>query len=81
MKLTYYLTQFFKYLGNQLVLILDSLNFNNLFRDENFRIVDIEINAWSPLFINLKINLIFNLYPEIQVSTNHSVDCRIRTSE
>ena len=45
MKLTYYLTQFFKYFGNQLVLILDSLNFNNLFRDENFRIVDIEINA------------------------------------
>ena len=31
---------------------------------ENFRIVDIEINAWSLSFINNKINLISVLYPE-----------------
>ena len=30
-----------------------------MYRAENFRIVDFEINHWSPLFINLKINLNF----------------------
>lgn len=34
------------------------------FELKNFRIVDIEINAWSLSFINNKINLISVLYPE-----------------
>ena len=34
-----------------------------MFWAENFKIVNIEINAWSPLFYNLKIISIFNLYP------------------
>ena len=32
-----------------------------VFRAKNFRILDIKINAWSPLFINLKMNSIFSL--------------------
>ena len=35
-----------------------------LFRARNSCFFDIEINAWSPLFVNLQINLIFNRYPE-----------------
>ena len=31
------------------------------FRAENFRMVDIEIMAWSSLFANLKTNLVFRL--------------------
>ena len=27
--------------------------------------VDVEINAWSPLFLNLATNLILYLYPEV----------------
>ena len=42
----------------------------NTYRAENFRMVDIEINAESPLFINLKINLIFSLYPEKCIKFN-----------
>ena len=37
---------------------------------ENFKTVDIEINASSLLFINLKINLIFILYPEKCIKFN-----------
>ena len=33
----------------------------NVIRAENFRMVDIEINAWSSLFANLKPNLVFRL--------------------
>ena len=32
-----------------------------LYRAENFRLVDIEINAWSSLFADLKTNLDFRL--------------------
>ena len=39
------------------------LVFYKITRAEHFSIVDIEIIAWSPLFINLKIILIFSLYP------------------
>ena len=35
----------------------------NINRAENFRTMDIQISAWSPLFLNLKINLIISLYP------------------
>ena len=38
--------------------------FQKLYRAENFRIVDIETNAWSPLFVNLKIISIFSLFYE-----------------
>ena len=34
-------------------------NKSYLIRAENFRIMDIEINAWSSLFANLKTNLVF----------------------
>ena len=30
---------------------------------ENFKTVDIEINAWSSLFLNIETNLILYLYP------------------
>ena len=43
---------------------------------ESFWIVDIEINAQSPIFINLKINLIFSLYPG--KCNSISVDCWFR---
>ena len=42
------------------------------FKDENFKIVDIEINAWSPLFANLKIVLILSLYPVKFLKFNQS---------
>ena len=38
---------------------------------ENFRFVDIEINA--PVFINLEINLIFRLYPKKVYKFNQRV--------
>ena len=38
------------------------LKFQKLIRAGNFRMVNIEINAWSTLFLNLQTNLI--LYPE-----------------
>ena len=31
---------------------------------ENFRMGDIQINAWSSLFLNIEPNLILYLYPE-----------------
>ena len=34
-------------------------------RAGNFRMVDIEINAWSSLFLDLETNLIFYVYPEV----------------
>ena len=35
--------------------------------------MDIEINAWSSLFVNFEINLILSLYPEKCInSTNQS---------
>ena len=34
--------------------------------------VDIEINAWSSLFLNLKTNLILYLYPEKCIKLNQS---------
>ena len=39
---------------------------------ENFRMVDIEINAWSSLFLNLETNLILHLYPEKCIKFNQS---------
>ena len=42
-------------------------------RAENFRIVDIEINAWSSHFLNIKTDVILYLYPEKSYnSTNQS---------
>ena len=38
------------------------LRFFLISRAENFRMVDIEINAWSSLFLNIKTNLILYLY-------------------
>ena len=38
---------------------------------ENFRMVDIEINAWSSLFPNIKTNLIMYLYPEKCINVNN----------
>ena len=40
------------------------------FRVENFRTVDIEINAWSSLFLSIETNLILYFYPKN--STNQS---------
>ena len=34
--------------------------------------VDIEINAWSSLFLNIETNLILNLYPEKCIKFNQS---------
>ena len=45
---------------------------------ENFKIVNIEINAWSPLFYNLKIISIFNLYP---VSEFNKFKLRLKSPE
>ena len=39
-------------------------------RAENFRIVDIEIDAWSSLFLNVEANLILYLYPEKCIKFN-----------
>ena len=41
-------------------------------RAENFRMVDIEINAWSSFFLNLKTNLILYLYQEKCIKFNQS---------
>jgi len=38
----------------------------------NSCIIDIEINAWSPLFANLEINLIFNWYKRRCLKCNQS---------
>ena len=47
---------------------LDGINvkfwFFLLNRAENFRMVDIEISAWSSHFLNIKTNIILYLYPE-----------------
>ena len=48
---------------------------------ENFRIVNIEINVFSPLCINLKINLIFSSYPEKCIKCNQSEWRAIRNQE
>ena len=42
------------------------------FRAENFRMVDIEINAWSSLFLNIETNLILYLYSEKCIKSNQS---------
>jgi len=44
-------------------------------RAGNFRMVDIEINAWSTLFLNLETNLILYLYPEMCIKLNQSESC------
>ena len=49
-----------------------------MFWAENFKIVNIEINAWSPLFYNLKIISIFNLYP---VSEFNKFKLRLKSTE
>ena len=41
-------------------------------RAENFKMVDIEINAWSSFFLNLKTNLILYLYQEKCIKFNQS---------
>ena len=46
----------------------------------NFRMVDIEINAWSSLFLNLETNLILYLYHEKCIKFNQS-ESRIRSRE
>ena len=43
-------------------------------RAGNFRLVDIEINAWSSLFLNLETNLILHL--EKYIKFNQSESCR-----
>ena len=47
---------------------------------ENFRIVDIKINAWSSLFLNLETNLVLYMYPEKCKEFNQS-ESRIRSRE
>ena len=42
--------------------------------------VDIEVNAWSSLFLNLQTNLILYLYPEKCIKFNQS-ESRIRSQE
>ena len=42
--------------------------------------MDIEINAWSTLFLNIKTNLILNVYPEKCIKFNQTVS-RIRSWE
>ena len=49
------------------------LTFTNVIRAENFKILDIEIIAWSSLFLNIETNLILYFYPEKCInSTNQS---------
>ena len=43
-----------------------------MIRAENFRMVDIEINAWSSLLFNLETKLILYLYPEKFIKFNQS---------
>ena len=47
---------------------------------ENFRMVDIEINAWSSIFLNLETNLILYFYPEKWIKFNQS-ESPIRSRE
>ena len=47
---------------------------------QTFRMVDIEINAWSSLFLNLETNLIWCLYTEKCIKFNQS-EWRIRSRE
>ena len=49
-----------------------------MFWAENFKIVNIENNAWYPLFYNLKIISIFNLYP---VSEFNKFKLRLKSPE
>ena len=52
------------------LLILYEYHSFHLWKAENFRIVDIEINAWSSLFLNIENNLILSLYPEKCIKFN-----------
>ena len=54
------------------LLICTKQNKNNLSWSENFRMVDIEINDWSPLFLNLKTIVILCLCPEKCIKFNQS---------
>ena len=58
----------------------DLKNVSYEIRTENFRMVDIEINAWSSLFLYLETNLILYLYPEKYIKFNQS-ESRIRSRE
>ena len=51
------------------------MNFLYLTGAENFRMVDIEINAWSSLFLNIETNLI--LYNCILESVTNHIHSRI----
>ena len=53
----------------------------NKFLSENFRIVDIDTNAWSTLFIILKIKIIFSLRPEKCINLAYSVAYPAQTLE
>ena len=44
----------------------------NIYRAENFTIVYIEVNAWSSLLVNFKINLILSLYQQKCIELNQS---------
>ena len=61
-----------------LPIIVQQLNRSHDTRAENFRMVDIGINAWSSLFDNLKINIIFQDYLKSVGKTikfNHLRNC------